>query len=54
MPVLVYSTLEKGFMVYLALSNMGEAYASGFVAPATMDAIIILYSILYFWSLREA
>ncbi len=54
MPILLYSALEKAFMVYLALSNMGQAYVAGFLAPATMDSVILLYSLAYFWSLRKA
>ena len=53
LPVLVYSTLEKAFMVYLTVSNTGHSYSEGFRAAATMDAVIVLYSLLYFWSLRE-
>ncbi len=52
-PVMIYAALEKAFMVYLAVSNAGYSFSEGFWAPATMDAIIVLYSLLYFWSLRE-
>jgi hypothetical protein len=53
LPILVYSTLEKLFMVYLTVSNSSHSYSGGFYAAATMDGIIVLYSLLYFWSLRE-
>ncbi len=53
LPILIYSTLEKTFMVYLALSNVDQSYAEGFRVPATMDAVIVLYSLVYFWSLRK-
>ena len=53
LPIMIYSALEKAFMVFLAVSNMNYSYAEGFFVPATMDAIIVLYSIFYFWSLRE-
>lgn len=53
MPILIYSTVEKSFMVFLVLTNLDQAYAAGFFAPATMDAVIVIYSLLYFQSLRE-
>lgn len=52
-PVMIYAALEKAFMVYLAVSNASQSYSEGFWAPATMDGFIVLYSLLYFWSLRE-
>ena len=52
-PVMIYAALEKSFMVYLAVSNASQSYSEGFWIPATMDATIVLYSLLYFWSLRE-
>jgi len=54
MPILVYSVLEKVFMVYLAFSNIGQASAAGFMVPATIDSVIILYALAYFWSLHKA
>jgi len=53
LPIMIYSALEKAFMVFLALSNINYSYSQGFLAPATMDAIIVIYSIFYFWSLRK-
>lgn len=52
-PIMIYAALEKVFMVYLAMSNASESYSEGFWVPATMDAFIVLYSLLYFWSLYE-
>ncbi len=52
-PILIYSTLEKSFMVFLVLSNLDRSYSAGFFAPATMDAVIVVYSLLYFLSLRQ-
>jgi hypothetical protein len=52
-PVMIYAALEKAFMVYLAVSNASESFSEGFWIPATMDGTIVLYSLLYFWSLRE-
>jgi hypothetical protein len=53
-PILLYSLIEKAFMVFLVVSNAHLSFAEGFYVPAAMDAFIVLYSILYFWSLREA
>ncbi len=53
LPILIYSTVEKAFMVFLVLSNVNRSFSEGFWVPATMDAIIVLYSLLYFWSRRE-
>ena len=53
LPIMIYVSLEKAFMVYLAVSNASYSYSEGFWAPATMDGIIFVYSLLYFWSLRE-
>ena len=47
-PILLYGLIEKAFMVYLVATNLGEDFASGFMAPAVMDAIITVWSILYF------
>ena len=47
-PILLYSLIEKGFMVYLVATNLGEDFASGFRLPAAMDAVIVLWSIAYF------
>jgi hypothetical protein len=52
-PIMMYSMIEKAFMVYLAVSNSAHTYAEGFFIPATMDSIITIYSILYFISLRK-
>ncbi len=52
-PIMLYSALEKAFMVFLAFSNLNYSYSQGFLVPATMDAIIVIYSIIYFWSLRK-
>jgi hypothetical protein len=51
-PILLYSMIEKAFMVFLVASNFGESFARGFIAPAAMDAVITVWSILYFASGR--
>ena len=50
---LLYGMIEKGFMVFLVVSNLGQAFAGGFLAPAVMDAAITVWSVLYFISLRR-
>lgn len=52
-PILLYSMIEKAFMVFLVASNLGQSFSSGFLAPAVMDAIITVWSIFYFASLRS-
>jgi hypothetical protein len=47
-PILIYSALEKTFLVYLTVTNGSHAYARGFKVPAAMDASVVLYTILYF------
>ena len=51
-PILLYSMIEKAFMVFLVVSNFGQPFSSGFIAPAVMDAVITVWSILYFASRR--
>ena len=52
-PIMLYSMIEKAFMVFLVLSNYSHDYSDGFYIPATMDAIITIYSIFYFIDLRN-
>ncbi len=53
-PILLYSLIEKAFMVFLVASNVDQDFSKGFWAPAVMDAIIVLWSLLYFLSPRRA
>ena len=53
MPVLLYSAIEKAFMVFLCLFNAGRPFSAGFQGAAIMDGVIVIYLLLYFWSLRE-
>jgi hypothetical protein len=48
-PILIYSAIEKAFMVYLVLMNREGSYAQGFFIPAAMDAAVVLYTIVYFY-----
>ena len=50
-PILLYVMIEKAFMVYLVFSNLGQTFASGFLAPAIMDGIITVWCVIYFASL---
>lgn len=47
-PILIYSLLEKAFMVYLVVANGSHSYSQGFKAGAAMDATVVLYTIVYF------
>ena len=49
MPVLIYSVIEKAFMVYLYFFNINRSFSAGFQGGAIMDAIIVIYLLLYFW-----
>jgi hypothetical protein len=52
-PVLLYGLIEKAFMVFLVAINLGQPFAGGFYAPAVMDSIITVWSLVYFASLRQ-
>ena len=47
-PILIYSLIEKAFMVYLVLANGNQSYSQGFKVGAAMDATVVLYTIVYF------
>jgi hypothetical protein len=47
-PILVYSAIEKTFMVYLVAANISRAYSEGFWIGAIMDATVVVYTIAYF------
>jgi hypothetical protein len=49
-PILLYSLIEKAFMVYLVASNVNEEFSKGFWAPAAMDAFIVVWTLAYFAS----
>jgi len=51
-PILLYSLIEKAFMVFLVFSNLGHSFAQGFLAPAIMDSVIVLWSLAYFATRR--
>ena len=47
---MLFSTVEKAFMVYLVVSNFGQSWAMGYLAALLVDSTIVAYSILYFIS----
>src|SRR5450755_2674985 len=47
---MVFSTIEKAFMVYLFLSNLGQPWGMGYIGAFVMDSTIVAYSIVYFIS----
>jgi len=49
MPILIYSAIEKTFMVFLYLFNISRSFSAGFQGGGIMDAIIVIYLLLYFW-----
>ena len=50
-PILLYSALEKSFMVWLVLSNAQNSFVSGFWLPFVLDSTVVIYTIGYFLSL---
>lgn len=48
MPILIYSGIEKAFMVCLVVANISHPYSQGFQIGATMDATVVLYTFVYF------
>ncbi len=52
-PILLYSLIEKAFMVFLVVSNLGQTFSSGFLVPAVMDAVITAWSLVYFATLTR-
>ncbi len=53
-PILLYGMIEKAFMVFLVATNLDQDFAAGFMAPAVMDEIISVWSILYFATRRNS
>ena len=47
---MVFSAVEKAFMVYLFLSNLSQPWAMGYILGFVVDSTIVIYSILYFIS----
>jgi|SRR5208282_1739748 len=47
-PILIYSALEKAFIVYPVVTNISRPYARGLWAGAGMDATVVVYTIVYF------
>jgi len=47
---MLFSAAEKGFMVYLFLSNLGRPGIMGYLGGFLLDSTIVVYSILYFMS----
>jgi hypothetical protein len=47
---MLFSAIEKAFMAYLFLSNLGQPWAMGYIFAFVVDSTIVAYSILYFIS----
>ena len=52
-PILLYSLIEKAFMVFLVVFNSGHTFSNGFYVPAGMDAVITAWSLVYFATLNR-
>ncbi len=52
-PILLYSLIEKAFMVFLVVFNSGHTFSNGFYVPAGMDAVITAWSLVYFATLTR-
>ncbi len=52
-PILLYSLIEKAFMVFLVFTNLSHDFSRSFLAPAIMDSVIVLWSLAYFAQLRR-
>src|SRR5258708_5087727 len=44
---MLFSTIEKAFMVYLFLSNLGQPWGMGYIGGSLIESVIVLYSIVY-------
>jgi len=47
-PILLYSALEKSFMVWLVLSHARQPFVNGFWVPCVLDSTVVIYTIGYF------
>lgn len=47
---MVFSTVEKSFLVFLVITSMGEPWGRAYAVAGAMDATIVVYSVLYFIS----
>ena len=47
---MLFCMVEKGFVAYLFLSNLGQPWAMGYLGAFVVDSTIAAYGILYFLS----
>ena len=47
-PIGLYSLVEKAFMVWLVLANVGEPFVAGFWIPFALDLTVVIYTVAYF------
>src|SRR5262249_2762339 len=47
---MLFSTVEKAFLVYLFISNLGQPWGMGYLFMFMLDSTIVVYSIVYFIS----
>ncbi|MGH6860881.1 MAG: hypothetical protein ACRECY_11520 [Phyllobacterium sp.] len=48
--VMLLSSIEKAFLVYLVVSNHGQPWMAGYLTASIVDGIIATYSLVYFLS----
>jgi len=53
LPILLFIIIEKACFVLLYLYHACQQSGAGFKGAAVMDAIIVIYLLVYFLSLRE-
>jgi hypothetical protein len=47
---MLLAAMEKAFLVYLFLSNLGQPWVMGYLVLVMVDALIVAYMIVYFIS----
>lgn len=47
---MLLAAAEKAFLVYLFLSNLGQPWVMGYLVLVIIDALIVAYMIVYFFS----
>ena len=47
LPIILYATVEKIFIVFFYIVNSKQTYSDGFLFSAIIDTIIVIYFLLY-------
>jgi hypothetical protein len=51
--IMLYSAVEKGFMVLLLVTNLGNPHINGFVLAGVMDTVVVLWTLGYWWEQKK-